>query len=141
VQYVNSKGLLDLKPVDGNGDKRYGIATTELQSKKAAKKAKKAKKAKEAKEARRAKDQEFWDGEEKEGGMDLKPDASVGTTDISKYQVGQEVTNMAGHEIGYVIEIAAAEEGANTGAGLIRVSAHRPAGEYEEARSAFAEKK
>jgi hypothetical protein len=132
VQYINSKGLLDLKRADS--EPVYGVAPTDLQTKKEFEK--------EQAEQEAAK-KEAEEKAAEEAAKKLKPPASVGTADISKYQIGQQVQDLAGHEVGYVIELVPATDGETEGAGLVRVAATPPDGydEYDAARSALAEKK
>jgi hypothetical protein len=55
-----------------------------------------------------------------------KPVASVGTSNIAKYSVGQKVASVGGHSKGYVLELVPATPGETEGPGLIRVGASPP---------------
>jgi hypothetical protein len=57
---------------------------------------------------------------------------NVGTSDIAKYNVGDQVPDMGGHAVAYVLEIQAVTPGATSGPGILRVGSKPPTGVEDE---------
>jgi hypothetical protein len=49
------------------------------------------------------------------------PSTSVGTSNVAKYQIGQQVANIGGHKVGFILQIVPQTAGATTGPGIVHV--------------------